>query len=169
MNEHIRERFEVQKKVEDVNAYYYFNYPLVDLVLDMLLIKHFINFNISKKENHEYNKDLNLVKYFYSLVLNSLKEILTPNRWDRIRKDIQKEKIIEKVFIPQWFEKILLDYIKMSKSKRQREIMHVLDEIIHYLDYDEYDLMLLDLEKISKEKNRSIDDFHYDFPEKVEW
>ena len=102
-------------------------------------------------------------------MLDSLKEILTPNRWNRIRRDIQEEMIIEKVFIPQWFEMISLDYIRMSKSKRQKEIMYVLDGIIHYLDCEDYTLMRLDLEKRSKEENCSIDDFYYEFPEKVEW
>ncbi|MBR1413501.1 MAG: hypothetical protein IJ574_02375 [Bacilli bacterium] len=50
------------------------------------------------------------------------------------------------------------------------EIMHIMDAIYNYYDYEDYLKMKIDIEKICKEKNCSLDDLHYnDYPEKVEW
>ena len=158
-----------KKDATQNNVYYSFNYLLPDIILDIILMKHFI-MKLDKKENNTYNPNLNMVNYFYSIALHSLEEYLTPIRFNKVKRGIMESYIIETLFIPQWFEIISADYAKMSKKEREKEIMHIMDEVYNYLDYEEYMKIKKDLEKLCEEENSNIDNFHYEnYPEEIDW
>ena len=74
LDKYKREYFNLKEnEVTDKNVCFSFNYLLPDLLLDMVLIKYFIN-KVCKKENDIYNPHINMVNYFYSIVLYSLLE-----------------------------------------------------------------------------------------------
>ena len=91
------------------------NYLLPDLFLDMVLIKHFIR-KVDKKVNDVYNPYINMVNYFYSLVLHSLENMLTEIKFNKIKKGLLESVVTDSIFIPQWFEIISIDYSKMNKG-----------------------------------------------------
>lgn len=169
LNNSTREWFDIKKKdVTDKNVYYYFNYVLTELILDMVLIKYFIK-KVNKKENDIYNPYINMVNYFYSLVFNALQEILTEARLKKVKKGLLNSVAGDTFFIPQWFEIITIDYMKMDKKKREKEIMHTLDAIYNYIDYEEYMDMSIKIKKECEIENCTIDDIHYEFPGQMEW
>lgn len=165
-----RKWLEIRKKdVTEHNVYFCFNYLLPDLFLDMVLIKHFIR-KVDKKVNDVYNPYINMVNYFYSLVLHSLENMLTEIKFNKIKKGLLESVVTDSIFIPQWFEIISIDYSKMTKKQREKEFMHIMDAIYNYSDYEDYLKMKIDIEKLCKEKNCSLDDLHYeDYPEEIEW
>lgn len=170
LNKYVREYFNLKNKdVTDNNIYFSFNYLLPDILLDMILIKYFIR-KVPKKENDIYNPYINMVNYFYSLVLNSFEEILTETKFNKVKKGLLDAVISDKIFIPQWFEIISIDYSKMTKKQREKEFMHIADAIYNYNNYEDYLKMKLDMEKICKDKECTLDDLHYDeYPEELEW
>lgn len=170
LSDYNREWLRVKKKdVTENNIYYSFHYLLPDMILDIVLIKYFIN-KVNKKDNDIYNPNINIVNYFYSLVLHSLEGFLTEIKFNKIKKGLLESMIIDRIFIPQWFEIISIDYIKMTKKQREKEFMHTMDSIYNYKDYNEYFKMKSDLEKKCKEKNCTLDDLHYDdYPNDIEW
>lgn len=158
-----------KKDATENNLYYSFNYLLPELILDMILIKHFIK-NIDKKNNNQYNSYINMTNYFYSIALESLKNTLTEIRFNKVKKGIMKAFTNEKLFIPQWFEMISIDYANMTKKQREKEFMHIMDAIYNYIEYQDYYEMKKSLEKTCEEKNCNIDDLHYkNYPEKINW
>ena len=165
-----RKWLEIRKKdVTEHNVYFCFNYLLPDIFLDMVLIKHFIR-KVDKKVNDVYNPYINMVNYFYSLVLHSIENILTEIKFNKIKKGLLESVVTDSIFIPQWFEIISIDYSKMTKKQREKEFMHIMDAIYNYGDYEDYLKMKIDIEKLCKEKNCSLDDLHYeDYPEEIEW
>lgn len=165
-----RKWLEIRKKdVTEHNVYFCFNYLLPDIFLDMVLIKHFIR-KVDKKVNDVYNPYINMVNYFYSLVLHSLENILTEIKFNKIKKGLLESVVTDSIFIPQWFEIISIDYSKMTKKQREKDFMHIMDAIYNYSDYEDYLKMKIDIEKLCKEKNCSLDDLHYeDYPEEIEW
>lgn len=133
-----RGRLGIKKKdATDKNIYYSFNYLLPDIFLDMILIKSFI-IKLDRKENDIYNSNLNMVNYFYSLVLNSLKNFLTEIKFNKIKRGMMNAFTYEKIFIPQWFEIISIDYAKMTKKEREKKFMHIMNKIYDYMDYEDY-------------------------------
>ena len=169
LDDYTRENFNFKKKdITDKNVYFCFNYLLTDLLLDMVLIKYFIR-KIDKKENDIYNPYVNMVNYFYSLVLQSLEDILTEVKFNEIKNGLLKSIVTDDTYIPQWFEIISIDYINMTKSKREKEFMHIADSIYNYIDYDEYYVMKKRIEKICNEKNCNLSQLHYNYPEKIKW
>ena len=135
LQEFKRAWFGIKKKdVTNNNIYFSFNYLFTDLILDMILIKFFTN-NIDKKENDIYNPSINMVNYFYSLVLNSLENFLTEKRFNKVKKGIMNAFVYEKLYISQWFERASIDYIKMNKKQREKEFMHIMDRIYNYMEY----------------------------------
>lgn len=58
------------------NSNYSFNYFIIDVVLDMIIIKYFIR-NKERKEKDVYNYYINFLNYFYSLVMDSFEEVLS--------------------------------------------------------------------------------------------
>ena len=158
-----------KKDITEHNMYFSFNYLLPDIFLDMILIKNFMR-NIDKKVNDIYNPYINMVNYFYSLVLHSLENMLTEIKFNKIKKGIMNAFTYDKLFIPQWFEIIAIDYAKMNKKQREKGFMHIMDEIYNYMNYEDYYNMKKELEKLCEEKNCSLDDLHYDdYPEEIEW
>ncbi len=150
------------------NLYYSFNYLIPQLLLDMIIIKHFIK-KVPDKSKDVYNTNINLVNYFYSLVLNSFGNMLTPIQINKIKKGMLNANIYDKLFFPQWFELIDIDYMKMGKSKRKNEIMHIADKIYNFYDYSEYTKERNKMLKYCKENNCTLDDIGYDYPEELEW
>ena len=170
LDKYKREYFNLKEnEVTDKNLCFSFNYLLPDLLLDMVLIKYFIN-KVCKKENDIYNPHINMVNYFYSIVLYSLLEMLTKIKFNKVKKGLLESVVSDRIFFPQWFELITVDYAKMTKEKRQKEFMHIADAIYDYGHYKDYCDMKLDIQKLCEEKNCTLDDIHYDnFPEKIEW
>lgn len=170
LDKYKREYFNLKEnEVTDKNVCFSFNYLLPDLLLDMVLIKYFIN-KVCKKENDIYNPHINMVNYFYSIVLYSLLEMLTKIKFNKVKKGLLESVVSDRIFFPQWFELITVDYAKMTKEKRQKEFMHIADAIYDYGHYKDYCDMKLDIQKLCEEKNCTLDDIHYDnFPEKIEW
>lgn len=165
-----RKWLEIRKKdVTEHNVYFCFNYLLPDIFLDMVLIKYFIR-KVDKKVNDVYNPYINMVNYFYSLVLHSIENILTEIKFNKIKKGLLESVVTDSIFIPQWFENISINYSKMTKKQREKEFMHIMHAIYSYGNYEDYLKMKIDIEKLCKEKNCSLDDLHYeDYPEEIEW
>lgn len=158
-----------KKDVTEHNMYFSFNYLLPDIFLDMILIKNFMR-NIDKKVNDLYNPYINMVNYFYSLVLHSLETLLTEIKFNKVKKGIMNAFIYDKLFVPQWFEIISIDYTKMTKKQREKKFMHIMDSIYNYIDYEDFYSMKNKLEKLCEEKNCNLDNFHYDdYPKEIEW
>ena len=170
LQDYKRKWLEIRKKdATEHNVYFCFNYLLPDIFLDMVLIKHFIR-KVDKKVNDVYNPYINMVNYFYSLVLHSIENILTEIKFNKIKKGLLESVVTDSIFIPQWFEIISIDYSKMTKKQREKEFMHIMDAIYNYGDYEDYLKMKIYMEKLCKEKNCSLDDLHYeDYPEEIEW
>lgn len=165
-----REWFGIKKKdVTDNNFYYSFNILLPDLILDMILIKYFIN-DIDEKDNNIYNPSINMVNFFYSLVLQSLNKLLSKIKFNKVKEGIMNATIDDRLFIPQWFEIIAIDYANMTKKKREKEFMHIMDRIYNYINYKDYFSLKRELEKMCKEKNCNLDNINYEgFPNDIEW
>lgn len=170
LNDNGRNWLNLKKKdVTDKNIYFCFNYMLPDLFLDMILIKHFTR-KVNKKNNDIYNQYINMVNYFYSLVLHSLEGFVTEVRFNKIKKGLLEAIISDSMFIPQWFEMISIDYANMTKQQREKEFMHIVDAIYNYMAYDEYHKMKKDIESRCKEQNCSLDDLHYEgYPGELVW
>lgn len=170
INDNTREWFKFKKKdITDKNICFCFNYLLPDVFLDMILIKYFIR-KVDKKVNDIYNPYINMVNYFYSLVLHSLEELLTEIKFNKVKKGLLESAVTDSIFIPQWFEIISIDYAKMTKKRREKEFMHIMDTIYNYGDYEDYLKMKIDMERLCKEKNCRLDDLHYeDYPKEIEW
>ena len=96
--------------------------------------------------------------------------MLTKIKFNKVKKGLLESVVSDRIFFPQWFELITVDYAKMTKEKRQKEFMHIADAIYDYGHYKDYCDMKLDIQKLCEEKNCTLDDIHYDnFPEKIEW
>ena len=122
LDKYKREYFNLKEnEVTDKHACFSFNYLLPDLLLDMVLIKYFIN-KVCKKENDIYNPHINMVNYFYSIVLYSLLEMLTKIKFNKVKKGLLESVVSDRIFFPQWFELITVDYAKMTKRKKAKRI-----------------------------------------------
>lgn len=158
-----------KKDVTGYNMYYSFNYLIPDIFLDMILIKYFIG-KVDKKVNDIYNPYINMVNYFYSLVLHSLEKLLTENKFNKIKKGLLNSFIYDTLYVPQWFEDITLAYVKMTKKQREKEFMHIMDYIYNFLDYEDYYKLKKEIAKYCEDHNCTIDDLYYeDYPEEILW
>jgi hypothetical protein len=170
LNDNSRKWFDLKKNdVTDKNVCFNFNYVLPDLLLSLVLIKHFVE-DIDKKEENIFNPYINYINFFYSLVLGSIFKILTPIRFNKIKKSLFNSFVSDNIFYPQWFEIISSDYVNFTKKKRQKEFMKMADSIINYYEYKDYIEMKQAMKKICEEKNCTLDDFHYyNYPKEINW
>ena len=166
----IREWKNIKKKdVADNNLYYSFNYLLPDLLEDIILVKYFIN-KINKKDRDIYNPYINYVNMFYSIAVHKIAPMVTEIQFRKIKKGLISSTILDSIFCHLWFEQISIDYTSMNKEKRKKEIMHILDAIYNYGNYEDFYSLKLKIENMCKEKNYSLDDLHYqEYPNEMEW
>ena len=71
-----------------------------------------------------------MVNYFYSKVLYSLLEMLTKIKFNKVKKGLLESVVSDRIFFPQWFELITVDYAKMTKEKRQYMTMVIIKIIV---------------------------------------
>lgn len=170
LRKEIREFRKVSKKeVTDNNLYYSFNYVLTDIFTDMVLIKYFV-LKISKSENNIYNIHLNNMRLFYSQVLELMNTILTPIKMKKLKKGLTDAMIIDKFFVPQWFDMITCDFLKQSKVNRIKELSKTLFEIYNYGYFDDYTKIKKEIEEYCKENNCKFTDVTMcEYPKEIEW
>ena len=107
---------------------------------------------------------------FYSIVVYRIAPMLTETQFRKIKKGLIDSTILDSIFCHLWFEQISIDYASMNKEKRKKEIMHILDAIYNYGNYEDYYSLKLKIENMCKEKNYSLDDLHYqEYPNEMEW
>lgn len=75
LNEEAKEYFGIDKSVKQ-GILYDFNYIIPELILDIVLFKHFV-LKKFKRKLKEYDTNYNIVMAFYSKVIDALKEMLT--------------------------------------------------------------------------------------------
>lgn len=167
LTDELKEYYGIKKSVKQ-DILYSFDYLIPDIILDIILVKYFTCKKNSK--NNYTNVSYNIVWAFYGKVINSLKEILTENQLKKVRKNLDSSLMTEKLYLSQWFTKISIDYIKMNKEKRKKEIMHVLNYIYNYHAYENFFDMKKEIEEYAKEHECKVTDLEYgNYPERIDW
>ena len=107
---------------------------------------------------------------FYSKVIDALHEILTENQVKKVRKLLSESVISEKYWLRQWFMKISIDYFKLTKKKKQKEMMHIIESLCDSYLYDEYHEIKNEVEQYAKENNIIETEIEYgEYPKEIEW
>ena len=118
----------------------------------------------------EYDTNYNGVITFYSKVIDALKEILTENQVKKVKKILSESVLTERNWLKQWFMIVSIDYLKMTKKKRQKEMMHVIESICDSYLYDDYYRIKKEVEQYAKEHNINEDEIEYgEYPEEIDW
>ena len=147
---------------------YDFDCVVPELLIDILLFKHFAK--SKNKKLSEYDTNYNSVMTFYSKVIDALQEILTENQVKRAKKRISETSISERYWVKQWFMIVIIDYLKMTKKKRQKEMMHMIESLCDSYLYDEYHEIKNEVEQYAKEKNIIETEIEYgEYPNEIEW
>ncbi len=167
LSDEVKEYYGIKKGVKQ-DILYDFNYLLPELLLDITIFKHFAI--KTGKDINNYNTDYNVVMTFYSKIINSLSEILTPIQLKKAKNLLASSTMSEKFFLRQWFMVVSETYINMTKTKRKKELMHTLDAICNYYLYDGYDKVRKEILKYAKEHDCKITEVEYgDFPVDITW
>ena len=147
---------------------YSFDYVVPELIHDMLLFKHFTT--KKSEEINEYNTDYNMVMSFYSKVIDSLHEIISSDEIRNIKDILVNANINVDTYYPQWNWMISIDYIKMNKTKRKKEIINIIDKEIAYHNYDDYMEMKKKVEEYAVGNMCQITDVELEkYPYEIEW
>ena len=65
---------------------------------------------------------------------------------------------------------VCIDYLKMTKNKRQKEMMHIITSICESYLYNEYQEIKNEVKEYAKENNIIETEVEYgEYPEEVEW
>lgn len=162
-----KEYYGIAKSVKK-DILYDFNYVVPELLTDILIFKHF-----AKSTNNkliEYDTNYNGVMTFYSKVIDALQEILTEKQVKRVKKLFSESSISERYWLRQWFMMVCIDYLKMTKNKRQKEMMHIITSICESYLYNEYQEIKNEVKEYAKENNIIETEIEYgEYPEEVEW
>ncbi len=162
-----KEYYGISKSIKK-DILYDFDYVVPELLTDVLLFKHFAKSKTKKMS--EYNTNYNSVITFYSKVIDALKEILTENQVKKVKKILSESVITERNWLKQWFMIVSIDYLKMTKKKRQKEMMHVIESICDSYLYDEYYIIKKEVEQYAKEHNINENEIEYgEYPQEIDW
>lgn len=162
-----KEYYGISKSIKK-DILYDFDYVVPELLTDILLFKHFAK--IKTKKMSEYDTNYNNVMTFYSKVIDALKEILTENQVKKAKKILAESVISERYWLNQWFMIVSIDYLKMTKKKRQKEMMHIIESICDSYLYDEYYEIKKEIEEFANKKNIITTEVEYgEYPKEIEW
>lgn len=162
-----KEYFGIKKSVKQ-NILYSFNYIVPELITDIVIFKYFAAKN---KKKNEYDTNYNSVIAFYSRVIDSLGEILTLAQLNKVRRLLSNYLLgLKKSWTRQWYMILSIDYMKMTKMKRKKELMHTIDKICNFFEYDKYYQIKNEVEEYAKENNIIVTDVEYgNCPKEIEW
>lgn len=167
LSEEQKEYYGINKSIKK-DILYDFNYVVPELLTDILLFKHFAK--SKNKKLGEYDTNYNSVMTFYGKVIDALQEILTENQVKRVRKRLSESSISERYWLKQWFMIVSIDYLKMTKNKRKREMMHIIESLCDSYLYDEYHEIKNEVEQYAKENNIIETEIEYgEYPKEIEW
>ncbi len=162
-----KEYYGISKSIKK-DILYDFDYVVPELLTDVLLFKHFSKSKTKKMS--EYDTNYNSVITFYSKVIEALKEILTENQVKKVKKILSESVITERNWLKQWFMIVSIDYLKMTKKKRQKEMMHIIESICNSYLYDDYYRIKKEVEQYAKEHNINENEIEYgEYPEEIDW
>ncbi len=162
-----KEYYGISKSIKK-DILYDFDYVVPELLTDVLLFKHFAKSKTKKMS--EYDTNYNSVITFYSKVIDALKEILTENQVKKAKKILSESVITERNWLKQWFMIVSIDYLKMTKKKRQKEMMHIIESICDSYLYDEYYIIKKEVEQYAKEHNINENEIEYgEYPQEIDW
>ena len=167
LSEEQKEYYGIAKSIKK-DILYDFDYVVPELLTDILLFKHFAK--SKNKKLSEYDTNYNSVMTFYSKVIDALQEILTENQIKRVKKRLTESPISERYWLKQWFMIVSIDYLKMTKNRRKREMMHIIESLCDSYVYDEYQEIKNEVKKYAKENNIIETEIEYgEYPEEIEW
>ena len=167
LNDEQKEYYGISKSIKK-DILYDFDYVVPELITDILLFEHFAR--SKSKKISKYDTNYNNVMAFYSKVIDALQEILTENQIKRVKKRLSDSPISERCWLKQWFMIVSIDYLKMTKKKRQREMMHVIESLCDSYLYDEYEQIKDEIEQYAKENNIVETEIEYgEYPKEIEW
>lgn len=153
-----REAFKIKKGEVGPNNYYYeLEYPLLDIILDMLLMKRFTK--IRKDAYHEA-----LISAFYAKVIEAIK-------FESLLGKIQMNKLIAGIknaydinlqedYCMQWFEELSIKYLGYTKIQRKKYLNDLLKKIYNYNDFKEYYEMKKEIDNFCKKEKCRLEDIH---------
>lgn len=167
LNDEQKEYYGISKSIKK-DILYDFDYVVPELLTDILIFKHFAK-NKTKKMS-EYDTNYNSVMAFYSKVIDALQEILTENQVKKVKKILSESTISERYWLKQWFMIVTIDYLKMTKNKRKKEMMHIIESLCDSYLYDEYQEIKNEVKKYARENNIIETEIEYgEYPEEIEW
>ena len=101
---------------------------------------------------------------------NYLKKNFPEKQVKRVKKLFSESSISERYWLRQWFMMVCIDYLKMTKNKRQKEMMHIITSICESYLYNEYNEIKNEVKEYAKENNIIETEVEYgEYPEEVEW
>lgn len=167
LNDEQKEYYGINKSIKK-DILYDFDYVVPELLTDILLFKHFAK--TKNKKISEFDTNYNSVMTFYSKVIDALQEILTENQVKKVKKLLSESPISEKYWLRQWFMMVSIDYLKMTKNKRKREIMHIIESLCDSYLYVEYQEIKKEVQEYAKENNINETEIEYgEYPDEIEW
>lgn len=144
LNEEVLSEFGIEEGlVTDNNLYFSCNYLLTDLILDSMLINYFIN--SSKRINRTY---ISYINYFYELVLNEVFKLVNEEAAFEIIDLKESNFITPMFFCKNWFESLNIEFIKLKKTERKKNIMNYIYKIYNCKNYPEYEELREKSEKV---------------------
>lgn len=167
LGDETKEYYGISKSIKK-SIIYDFDCVVPEILTDSLVFKHFAKSRTKKIS--EYDTNYNNVMLFYSKIIDSLQEILTENQVKKIRKKLSESIISERYWLKQWFMIVSIDYLKMTKNKRKREMMHIIESLCDSYLYDEYHEIKNEIEQYAKRNSIIETEIKYgEYPEEIEW
>ena len=167
LNDEQKEYYGINKSIKK-DILYDFDYVVPELLTDILLFKHFAK--TKNKKISEFDTNYNSVMTFYSKVIDALQEILTENQVKKVKKLLSESPISERYWLRQWFMMVSIDYLKMTKNKRKREMMHIIESLCDSYLYVEYQEIKKEVQEYAKENNINETEIEYgEYPDEIEW
>ena len=167
LNDEQKQYYGISKSIKK-DVLYDFDYIVPELLTDILIFKHFARSKAKKLS--EYDTNYNGVMTFYSKVIDALQKKKKKKQVKKVKKLFSASYISERYWLRQWFMMVCTDYLKMTKNKRQNEMMHIITSICESYLYNEYHEIKNEVKEYAKENNIIETEVEYgEYPEEVEW
>ena len=130
-----------------------------------------INYMMNKFEA-EYPSSID--QYMYDIYCEEYKKKIKrtkkSKKSQKVKKLLSESPILEKYWLRQWFMMVSIDYLKMTKNKRKREIMHIIESLCDSYLYVEYQEIKKEVQEYAKENNINETEIEYgEYPDEIEW
>lgn len=151
------------------NLYLSFETLFPEILFEVFALEDFIQLYMKRTKTYPWNLDIVAIRKFQAQIVRVLEELLTPRQISSFKKAMNPTKPLFKNFFSQYVDLLNMNWIRMSKSARQKNLSIYVKRLTQL--NEEYEVFKNEILEAALEHDCHPSEIriNFEYPEEIEW